>query len=144
MWLVVCLGCWGDAQVGPVPTFPVQGTVTFKGKPVVGADVGFFCREQNRSAFGRTDDKGEFRMTTFSSNDGAVAGQHVVTIMKFAEQTVTEQAGVEDEAYDPYAPSAPPPKLAEIPPKYAKQETSGLTAVVGPDTPNQFKFDLAL
>ncbi len=54
--VAVFAGCGGE-KVKRDPVFPVKGKVTYKGKPVVGADVTFAHEGGKRSAFGRTDDK---------------------------------------------------------------------------------------
>src|SRR5690606_5861700 len=86
----------------PVPVYPVSGKVTYQGQPVSGADITFHHESTDRSAFGRTNDEGEYKLTTFSSNDGAVEGKHGVTIVKFqAPVEAPPVADVESEAYEP-------------------------------------------
>src|SRR5690606_32888601 len=80
---VLALGCGGGEVEPPAPVFPVSGKVTYKGQPVAGADITFHHESGDRSAFGRTNDEGEYKLTTFSSNDGAIEGRHGVTIIKF-------------------------------------------------------------
>lgn len=139
------LGC-SSRKASPAPVFPVTGSVTYKGQPVAGADVTFYNDEQKRSAFGRTDEQGKYRLTTFSVNDGAVAGKHVVTIVKNeppAAPIVTPD--VESPEYVPPAfgeSTMPAPEKSSFPEKYAKQETSGLIAVVNADAPNEIDFKL--
>lgn len=143
--VMIACGC-GSGGSPPAKVYPVEGTLKFKGKPIAGADITFFNKEANRSAFGRTNDKGEYQLTTFSSNDGAVEGKNIVTISKFdAPQAATEVAPVESEAYVPpgFNQSTSPVKAStEFPAKYSSQETSGLIAVVSPDAPNTIDFDL--
>jgi hypothetical protein len=78
---VVSGGCSGSNRPA---TAPVRGTVTFRGKPVVGATLSFLCQGAPRHAIGTTDAAGNYRLTTFEPNDGAVIGTHVVTIEKFS------------------------------------------------------------
>ena len=126
--------------------YPVTGIITLRGKPVASADVTFFNAEKNRSAFGKTNDKGEFKLTTFSANDGAVEGQHVVTVIKLEmPPEATSGAAVESEAYVPPGrgeSTTPVPPKSELPEKYADQATSGLTATVKTDGPNVVNIDL--
>lgn len=148
-WLLALLlvaGCGGSGGEPPEPVYKVSGVVMFKGNPVVGADITFMNTEKNRSAFGKTDDQGEYRLTTFSSNDGAVEGKSVVTISKFVSAAPPEPvADIESEAYVPpgYGPEPEDPNdtKSDIPQKYASQETSGLVAVVGTGE-NRIDFDL--
>ena len=142
--LVAC-GC-GGGSAPPAPVFPVTGAVTYKGKPVVGADVTFFNSEANRSAFGRTNEQGEYELTTFSANDGAVAGKSIVTITKVeAPVAPVEQAPVDSPDYQPPGlnqSTTPARPKSSFPAKYGSQETSGLVAVVSADAPNKINFDL--
>jgi len=143
--IIAAPGCGGGSKP-PAPVFPVSGSVKYKGKPIVGADVTFFNAEANRSAFGRTDDKGEYQLTTFSAHDGAVAGKSVVTIAKVEVQEVTTPvASVDSPDYQPPGlnqSTNPVKPKSSLPAKYASQETSGLTAVVNTDAPNELDFDL--
>lgn len=146
---IVCattaLGCSGS-QARPVAVYPVTGKVTYKSQPVVGADITFVNETENRSAFGRTDEKGEFQLTTFSSNDGAVAGKHIVTIVKVVPPPPpANEPAVESAEYVPPGlgeSTAPPPPKSDIPGKYANQQTSGLIAVVNAEGANHVEFDL--
>jgi hypothetical protein len=56
--------------------------VTYKGKPVAGATVVFLCPGAPRLAVGKTDERGEYKLTTYEPNDGAMIGNHVVTVKK--------------------------------------------------------------
>lgn len=142
----ILIGC-GDTASGPEPTYEVSGAITFQGKPVAGADVTFFNAEKKRSAFGRTNDKGEYQLTTFSSNDGAVEGKSTVTVVKFVPaEPVAPEADVESEDYQPpgFGKSTAPPKpKSEIPSKYSDQATSDLMAMVATDRVNKIDFELS-
>ena len=143
--LVVACGC-GDSSEPPVPLYPVSGKVTRKGKPVVDADVTFFNETANRSAFGRTGEDGEFQMTTFTANDGAVEGPSVVTVTKMELSAApTTVAPLESTAYIPPGANQstdPVKPKSSLPEKYGSPTTSGLTADVKPEGPNRFEFDL--
>jgi hypothetical protein len=58
-------------------TVPVTGVVRCNGTPVAGAKVMLHGRY---IAAGITDAEGEFTLTTFELNDGALPGKYVVTI----------------------------------------------------------------
>jgi len=141
------LGCTSGGREAPVPVFPVTGVVTYNGKPVAGADITFFSTDGDRSAFGRTDADGRYRLSTFSSNDGAIEGRHIVTIVKVSapQQPAEQVASIESDAYVPPgegASTSPPPPKSEVPDKYGSQETSGLTAIVNADDNNEIDFEL--
>ena len=142
---LTALGC-ASRKSPPQPVYPVTGVVTYQGRPVAGADVTFFNAEQGRSAFGRTDDQGKYRLTTFSSNDGAVAGKHVVTVVKPPPPVAAApQPNVESTEYVPPGlgeSTEPPPPKSDFPEKYGKPESSGLVAMVHADAPNEFDLKL--
>jgi hypothetical protein len=141
------LGCGSSSPPPPIPVVPVSGKVTYKGAPVKEADVSFFHSEENKSAFGRTNDQGEYKLTTFSANDGAIVGHHVVTVSKSeAAAAVTPPAPPESPDYVPpkFNQSTDPPRpKSTLPEKFAKQDSSGLTADVKADGANDaINFDL--
>lgn len=139
-------GCGGGGSAGADPVYEVSGVVTFGNQPVVGADVTFFNAEKSRSAFGRTNDRGEYKLTTFNANDGAVEGKSAVSIIKYVPPVAAApEADVESEAYElpeVAEAKAPPKPKSEIPDRYSDQATSGLIAVVNPDQENKIDFVL--
>lgn len=142
-------GCGGAAPAkGRQPVFVVHGKVTYQGQPVSGADVIFKSESVERSAFGRTDADGNFQLSTFGSNDGAVAGKHSVVIMKsIVAAPSTPEAPVESQDYVPPGFEKVKPTVAKaergLPAKYAKVESSGLMAMVNEDgSPNEVNFEL--
>ncbi|MCA9083103.1 MAG: carboxypeptidase regulatory-like domain-containing protein [Planctomycetaceae bacterium] len=147
--LMAALGCGNSADAPPEPVFPVSGKVTLNGEPVVGADVVFINTEKKRSAFGRTDNAGEYRLTTFSSNDGAVEGKAVVTVTKYvAAAPEAPQPDIESEDYEPPGFGGAEEEVveapkSEVPEKYSSDQTSGLVAVVSANGENRVDFDLS-
>jgi hypothetical protein len=79
--LLVCIGC-GD---GKAPTFDVSGRVLVKGKPAQGAFLVFHPKEAAEKdaprPYATTNADGEFKLTTYESEDGAPAGGYRVTIV---------------------------------------------------------------
>lgn len=74
--VLVGLGCSGSANL-----HPVSGVVTLEGKPLANTRVTFNPTDSaGRMAFGQTDSEGQFKLTTFNHNDGALPGQYKVTI----------------------------------------------------------------
>lgn len=137
MFLVVCISLLGAAGCSRYREdkwsrqwplrHPVGGLVTLKGNPVSSAVVTFVVRlpeSEGRvfTAVGMTDTAGRFTLTTFRPSDGAVAGAHTVTI---------EKSAFKDGAV-----------VHELPRKYARQDTSGLTAEVTAKGQNEFIFNL--
>ncbi len=78
--LVLGLGC------GPGQFAPVSGTVTMNGKPLAGALVIFspIAREGSIDAgpgsSGKTNDKGEYALTSDTGRTGALVGKHRVSV----------------------------------------------------------------
>ena len=140
------LGC-GGGTAGP-KTAKATGVVTYKGAPVVGATVTFTAPKSPRTGVGVTDDKGGFTIGTFGANDGAVLGDHVVTVTK--RQGGTEQMKPEDYMKNMTAGSGGGSKPAipgsdaknELPAKYATSKESPLKAKVEAGAKNEFKFEL--
>ena len=127
IWLLGCLvflpGC-GPSQPD---TFETIGEVYYNGQPVEGATVVF--SSDGPPAKGVTDAQGRFSLRTFSDGDGTIAGQHSVTITKNVSEAST--------AEDPY-----PAVKNMLPDRYARPDSSQLTAEVRAEHKNMFRFDL--
>ena len=131
VWLVGCSG--GDDN--KKDTAPVTGVVTSNGKAVEGAMVTFYP-DEGKLATGTTDKDGKFTLTTYEPNDGAVVGNHKVTISHSGSTEVIE-------SNDPTALKKMDEAQSPIPEKYSSMDTSGLTREVkaGPDNNFEFKLD---
>ena len=120
-------------------THRVTGRVEIQGVPVDGAKVVFLTasplKGKNYSAFGYTNARGAFTLQTFRDGDGAVAGEHQVTIEKI---TYTEPPSPKNEADN----VPPPQETSHLPERYRSPKTSGLTADVEPDRHNTFSFSI--
>lgn len=128
-------GCGSAKRSNRDPVFKTAGRVIYKSKPVSGADVTFVCAEKDRSAFGRTDEEGRFKLTTFVPNDGAIAGKHVVVVTKIEQSAAPPAPDLHDPAYDPNTAgvvSRIPPKN-QIPQRYQSPKTSDLFVVITDD-----------
>jgi hypothetical protein len=155
-------GCSGDDRPKMAK---VTGVVTYKGAPVAGATINFVSETAPRGATGVTDDKGQYQLTTFDNNDGAVLGDHKVTIFKAdpaAKDDSKKQSEVSTEGGGANAgsikvtttlPGAGPGKgpmpnmkpadpKSLLPVKYAQPTKSGLTAKVVEGKENKFDFTL--
>lgn len=128
-------GC-GAEKVDRPTTAPARGIVTYKGAPVEKAVVTFTPKQRGgSSAYAKTDTQGRFVLQTFDVDDGAVPGEHVVTVRKFLIVVP------EKDEWDPGYVEPPPPK-ALVPEKYMNEKTSDLTAGVQEGEENEFTFDL--
>jgi hypothetical protein len=72
-------------------TAPVHGTVAIDDKPLYQGKIRFapIAKGENtqtgKPAFGTIQPDGTYRLTTFEPNDGAVVGEHWVTILNVGE-----------------------------------------------------------
>lgn len=144
--LTYLMGC---GRTGHPELVPVSGVVQFQGKPLEGAEVVFRNEQAPRFAVGITDKHGRFRLTSFQTNDGAVVGEHKVTISKSKANPELSGASVENPsaAYGQGMAAAASGKLdkiakQELPAKYADPKTSSLTATVSKDSKKEFDFKL--
>ena len=136
-------GCGGREYP---PTYETSGVITLDGKPVGGVTVSFLPQDGQQPANGKTDDNGHYRLTSFSRNDGAMAGNFAIVMMKFPKvEGVTTPTGIPwdpDKETDRYIPDNGKEEN-KLPEKYADSKTSGMLATVVADTVNTFDFDLS-
>ncbi|HXG10066.1 MAG TPA: hypothetical protein VNK04_09780 [Gemmataceae bacterium] len=108
-------------------TAPVEGTVTYKGKPVPYGTV-MFQPDDGPAATGEIRN-GRYVLKTYREGDGAIPGTHRVTIISLEDQS--------NRLPEERAPLPP----AIVPLKYSFPDKSGLTAEVK-DGPNTIDFHL--
>ncbi len=144
------VGCGGGGK--PLEVVPVSGKITYKGQPVEKAIVTFTTEASPRTAVGTTDAQGEFKLTTINSNDGAVAGEHMITVAKMPEPGAAGTPQINSpEDYtklmEQQGPrnTKPPGKATNdksIPAKYGNPTQSGLKRTVVKGEQNSFTIDL--
>jgi len=127
--LTVLIGSCGPGEVHP-PTLPVQGKVTYDGKPVPKGTI-TFQSDAGHAAVGEIQPDGSYRLGTFAKDDGAVLGHHKVMIVANTGDP-TKMPGS--------SPGYVAPKDL-VPKKYAQLETSGLEADVSKEK-TSWDFDL--
>jgi hypothetical protein len=135
--VLFCLaGCSGS---GNPPTYPVTGVLTQAGKPLEGATIVFVPSDkEGEGASAKSGPGGKYEVSTFESNDGARPGNYKIKVMKYQVET----GAAVDENSPGYNPDKqPPPPKNLLPPKFANQETSGITYQV-PAKASTFDFDL--
>ncbi len=116
----------------------VHGKVTYNGKPLDGGRVLFTPAagkggETGQSASGEIDSDGTYEMTTFNTGDGAIIGQHIVTV-------VSREKGARNEPdADSHIKYELPKSLT--PPKYATADKSPLRCTVMEGT-QEFNIEL--
>lgn len=128
-------GCGGPDRP---PMAEATGTVTFQDQPLEGATVVFAPTSGERVATGETDDAGRFTLGTFGHEDGAIIGDHRVTVIARHAVARDESGG----SSMPGGPTAAKPSGPRIPTRYFDPESSGLTAAVTDGGDNDFQFDL--
>lgn len=148
--LLVLVGACNRGSSRP-PTYPVTGTVTLKGKPLEGATVVFVPAEgaAHEAATGTTDAAGKYKLSTYTADDGANAGEYRIKVSKFDLRKPTKE---EQDAYISYEEEQKrqfstdekptPPAKNILLPKYGNEATSGLTFTVNQSGPNVFDISL--
>jgi hypothetical protein len=152
--LVSVWGCGGGTP--PPKTYPVTGSVVYNNAPVVGATVTFMSDAAPRQAVGVTDKDGKFQLSTFAINDGAVAGEHKITVAKEEALPAGEQlaptTGPGGAGVNPTQMIANYQKASEarkteakplVPTKYASIQTTTLKETVKAEGTNQFVLTLS-
>jgi hypothetical protein len=127
-------GCGGSDRP---PMGKVSGVVTLDGVPVPNASVMFIPAAGGRPASGITDASGHFQLKTFEKDDGALLGEHKVTV------TCVETTGFQETA-DGLSGGVSPEGIKQTwitPQKYSLPETSGLTQTVEKRNP-EVKLEL--
>jgi hypothetical protein len=136
MLAVVMSGCFGT---GKPPTYQVTGTVTMKGKPLEDATVVFVPPEgaSYQAATGVTDASGNFKLSTFTSDDGAQPGDYLIKVSKYDRRKATKEEqdkyiSYEEEQKMQFGDEKPtPPSKNLLSQKYNNETTSGFTFTVG-------------
>ncbi len=115
--LAVASGC-GQSQ--PWETaYPTKGVVTHKGKPVKDAEIRFFPVDEKYPEsvrpWARSNENGEFVVSTYGRDDGAPGGEYKVTV-------VHHEIVVSGESMTT--------RPNDLPKKYASRESTDLTVNV--------------
>ena len=79
--LFLCPVLLSSAGCGNRNLSKVEGVVTLDGAPLPGATVSFMPVGEGRPASGMTDSAGYFQLTTFRTDDGALAGDYRVIVV---------------------------------------------------------------
>jgi hypothetical protein len=139
LFLVPALGGCGDDQSKP-KLGKVHGKVTLDGKPVERGHIVFTPStgkggETGQTATGEINSDGTFDLTTFDTGDGAILGQHVVTVV--VPEPGSENLGKPDASgrINYVLPKNTAPK------KYEKVDTSPLRYTVKEGS-NDFPIEL--
>lgn len=100
--------------------YPAKGTVTYKGKPVKDAELLFFPVDEKAPEavrpWAKSNEKGEFTLSTYNNGDGAPAGSYKVTVVH--HEVVLSGGSLGSKPND-------------LPKKYATQATTDLKVDIG-------------
>jgi len=124
-WLVLLGAILFAAGCNRSGVYPVEGQLNWKdgspAKDLAGSLIFFNQAETQTSARGMIQADGSFRLETKKPNDGALVGEHVVTIIEVGRKAL---GGPDASALAP----------AKVDTKYMTPSTSDLKATVKPGT----------
>ena len=133
-WSTLVVGCAKDKNENEkLPTQPARGIVTYQGKPVANASVGFTSLDNKVRAGGRTDGVGSFVLSTYGDQDGAPPGKYRVTVAV----SLTKEIAPEVLEPEPEGGWKSP-----IPAKYANPATTDILVEVTQGGTNDFTIKL--
>ncbi|SFH57220.1 hypothetical protein [Planctomicrobium piriforme] len=124
--LLLLNGCGKKVSGRPEPV-PVKGLVLVNGQPLGNTTLVFAPEGHQYAAFGQSDEQGRFQLTTFDKGDGAVPGKFSVTASNF---------WVEEH------PGGSVTEHHKLPAKFRDPATSGLSATVTEDGPNEITVEV--
>lgn len=131
------VGCGSSGDVGYV-----YGVVTLNGEPLPHATVSFYPTGA-RASVGRTDENGKYVLHYVKNEDGAVIGEHRVTV----STRVAAEVDRGDRGYDGEGARKQSVltqgRSESMPAKYLNPEKTELSAIVKSGS-NKIDFDLSL
>jgi hypothetical protein len=119
----------------------VKGRVLYLEEPVTDAVLAFYSDDSARAATGRTDEQGNFYLTTFEDNDGAVPGEHIVVVSKTDTPEDDTQLSMDEAAKAPRTRVKKSRQL--LPARYASVSTSPLRFTINEKEPNDLTIELS-
>ena len=118
--LAALVGC----SDGRLRIYPVTGQVIYNGQPLKGVDIALHAVDPKNSVgyppHATTDADGTYSLTTYLKGDGAPAGEYRVAVA-FAVEAVEDGSDQTKRL------------AAQVPVKYHRADTSGITVVVKPE-----------
>ena len=139
----------GCQEAGPAraDVYKTKGKVTYLGNAVIGAVVTFAPQGTQPVAIGRTNDAGEFTLTTYGGGDGAAAGDYKVLVtLTVTSAPEAAPAGGAHDAEPPggsHSAAAAKSRVGSLlPEKFSDPDQTPLTAKVEPGGANDFTLEL--
>jgi len=154
-WTIVVIVAVGLSGCGSSDGHPDRvdagGTVTYNDEPVAGAQVVFRVKG-GHAATAVTDEDGQFILSTFGQQDGAIPGEHTATVVKTTKVELDDpssdpgNSNTMEEAMTASAKAAAqgdaPTTKSLIPARYGNPETSELKFTVSATDTNDFDIKL--
>jgi len=126
---IVLLGCGDDDGIGK--RYPLSGKVTYNGQGVAHGTINFLPEAggDGKGAVGEIKDGAYRNVTTLTPDDGILPGKYKVTIVAYDVADLSNlQAKAAGGATDQVQVAKANAKAKnQVPMKYARAETSGLT-----------------
>ena len=152
LFIASLAGCSGGADGGVArrQTYKVSGKITMAGKGAADVSVMFTPLDGQPFAQGRTNESGEYSLTTYESGDGAAEGKFKVVLVKIGSGGSGSQGPPSHDAYasgsaSPGAHNAKASKAGPdsggFPVKYTTTADTPLEAQVG-NKAETFDFDV--
>ena len=92
--LVGFAGCGALSSAPPAPTtVPVTGKVTYQGRPLTKGTVMFEPEGAGKEGRGEIQPDGTYVLSTYKKDDGAVLGNHHVTVLNADKMVPQKYAG---------------------------------------------------
>lgn len=149
MAIMVSAGCseGGSGSSKRATVYKTKGKVTYLGNPLIDASVSFSPQGTQPAAVGRTNDNGEFSLTTYRASDGAAEGDYKVMItMVDSEPAAATEAAHGTEPGRDYSVSHAGKKGKStgniLPAIYSDPTKTPLSEKVEAGGKNEFTFDL--
>jgi hypothetical protein len=136
IFMVVVLFCnAGCGNDGKLKIYPVTGQVLYNKQPLKGIDVAFHPVDpKNDTGYpphAKTNEKGQFTLTTYELEDGAPAGDFQVALAFAVEVAGGDEGSDQTKRI-----------LFQVPAKYHRKETSGITVKIKPEANTLEPFTL--
>jgi hypothetical protein len=132
---LLAAGCDQGRRAVIERTVPAQGVLTWQGEPLEDYMITFYPKDGKRPAAAKTDNEGRFTLGTNGANDGAVPGEHLVTIVYVGPER-QEEPGKEE--FKPL-----PPAKVSIPAKFGDPKTTDLAVQVPAEGSSNLDIELS-
>ncbi len=134
-----CVGCGGNKGLDDLNA--ASGIITLDGEPLAGASITLAPKGAGRGAGAVSNEKGVFKFQTLQANDGVADGEYMVGVTKmhtenpYTEEEIQKLNESGKRHNEVFGKDRPEPKAVnELPQRYARPDTSGLTLTIAGST----------